>query len=57
MEKQLSYLNQLDIQRIQEENDSMTVKRKNLFTAFYDVIGKQRASDSGSVIKTSTALS
>lgn len=29
MEKQLSYLNQLDIQRIQEENDSMTVKRKN----------------------------
>ena len=42
MEKQLSYLNQLDIQRIQEENDSMTVKRKNLFTAFYDVIGKQQ---------------
>ena len=42
MEKQLSYLNKLDIQIIQEENDSMTVKRKNLFTAFYDVIGKQQ---------------
>ena len=44
MEKQLSYLNQLDIQRIQEENDSMTVKRKNLFTALYYVIGKQQQS-------------
>ena len=38
MKKQLSCSYQIDIQRIQEENDSMTVE--NLFATLYDVVGK-----------------